>query len=387
MQAWLTDAHVSIKDIATFASVGLPYTFKFAWAPLLDRYHLPWLGRRRGWILLFQVLLIAALVTMASVDPGIHTAAFAVIAVVVSALAASQDIVIDAYNADLLSPEERAAGSATYVAGYRIAMLVAGSLALVAADHVVWPGVYTALAGMMTVGIIGTLMAEEPARPASPPRTLAGAVVRPFIEYFRALGPAALVVLAFAATYKFGEQFAQVLTITFFRSVGFTKTEIGVLNKAVGTAAFLLGGGIGGALIARWGVRRLLVPFGMLQAATHLAYLWIAVAGKDRWVFGVAIGIENLSFAMATTALVATLMATTSRAVSATQFALLTSLTSVGQRLFGTFAGDVQGSVGWTGFFLVTIALAIPGLILAHFAGRIAEAQSARTKAEAAAEA
>jgi PAT family beta-lactamase induction signal transducer AmpG len=372
MQAWLTDAHISVKSIARFASIGLPYTFKFAWAPLLDRYQLPWLGRRRGWILAFQLLLMAALTVLSMIDPATDTEVFATLAVVVATLSASQDVVIDAYNTDTLAPEERAAGSAVYVAGYRIAMLTAGSLAMVLADHFVWRGIYVAMAGAMTIGIAGTLLAEEPVAPARPSRTLVDLIVRPFEQYFRELGRPALVVLAFAATYKFGEQFAQVLTIKFYRSVGFTNTEVGTLNKAVGTAAFLLGGALGGALVARWGIRRLLVPFGVLGAIVHLAYLWIAVAGKDRMVFGTAIAIENVSFAMGTMALLATLMATTSPAVSATQYALLTSLTTVGQRVFGPLAGDVQAAVGWKGFFLVAIALAIPGIVLAHFAGRVA---------------
>ena len=368
LQVWLTDAKLDIKQIASFAAVGLPYTFKFAWAPLLDRYALPFLGRRRGWILTFQILLAAALVVMASSEPATDPEFMAILAVIVATLSASQDIVIDAYNADLLEPAERAAGSAVYVMGYRVAMLIAGSLALVIADHVVWQVVYLLMAACMVIGMVGTLVAEEPPLRDRPPRSIDEAIIKPFVEFFTRLGWRALVILAFAATYKFGEQFAQVLTQTFFRKeIGFTKTEIGVLSKAVGFTAWAIGGMLGGGLVARFGVRKMLVAFGILQALTHVAYLWIAVAGKDLTVFGVAIFIENLSFAMATAAFVASLMAVTAPSVSATQFALLTSLSSVGQRVFGTFAGDVVTNVGWTGFFLTTIAMAVPGIVLAWF--------------------
>lgn len=369
MQMWLTDAHVDLKKIATFAAVGTPYSIKFLWAPLLDRYRLPFLGRRRGWIFLFQLGLIAALLAMSTFDPATDIGTFALLAVVIATLSASQDIMIDAYNADLLAPEQRAAGSATYVMGYRVAMLLAGSLALVLADHVVWRAVYCVMAAAMAIGLVGTLLAEEPALRDTPPRTIVSSVVRPFTEFFGRLGwKTALLTLGFAATYKFGEQFAQVLTNPFYRAIGFTKTDIGVVSKAVGFAAWAIGGALGGILTARYGVRRMLVPFGLVQALTHVAYLWIAYAGKNLVVFGVAIFIENLSFAMATSAFVAALMATTAPAVSATQFALLTSLSSYGQRVFGTFAGNVQAALGWKGFFLTTIALGLPGLVLAWLA-------------------
>ena len=370
LQIWLTDAKIDVKQIATFAAVGLPYTFKFAWAPLLDRYHLPFLGRRRGWMLVFQLGLMVALAVMSTIDPAASVERTAVIAVIVATLSASQDIMIDAYNADLLAPEERAAGSATYVMGYRVAMLIAGSLALVLADHLAWRVVYAIMAALVGVGVIATLLAEEPPLRDRPPRTLASAVVRPFTELFGRLGwRTALLTLAFAATYKFGEQFAQVLTGTFYRgAIGFTKTDIGLVSKAVGFGAWALGGVLGGVLTARYGVRKMLVAFGIVQASTHLAYLWIAYAGKNLVVFGVAIFIENVSFAMATSAFVAALMSVTAAAVSATQFALLTSLSSVGQRVFGTFAGDVVKAVGWKGFFLTTIAMGLPGLLFAWLA-------------------
>ncbi len=373
LQAWTTEAGFKLEDIAALSLVGLSYTFKFLWAPLLDRYAVPWLGRRRGWLLVFQVALMATLAGMALLDPSADRVLFVALAVAVAFFSASQDIVIDAYNADLLAPEERVLGSSLYVLGYRVAMLVAGSLALIAADHVVWGAIYAGMGVLMGVGIGATFLAEEPVARGVRPRTIVAAVVLPFTELWHRLGARSFVIiLTFAATYKFGEQFAQVLTFTFFkREVGFTYTDIALANKLVGFAAFAIGGILGGLLVNRLGLRKMLVAFGILQASTHVLYLVIAVAGKNLPVFCVAIFIENLSFAMATAAFVSSLMAVCSPAVSATQFALLTSLTSVGQRVFGAFAGDVVDALGWTGFFLVTITMAIPGIILAWYAGAI----------------
>lgn len=380
-KAWMTDVGLPNDLIAALATVGIAWTFKFLWAPFLDRYALPFLGRRRGWLIVFQCLLALGLATLAFCDPAAHPLAFYAVSFVVAFFAASHDIVIDAYNTDLLEPEERAAGSATYVMGYRVAMLVAGSLALVLADHMSWRIVYLIMAGLMTIGPVATLLAEEPPDRGRPVRTLTQAVYAPFVELFRRLGWRGFtVMLLFAALYKFGEQFAQVMTPTFFlRVVGFTKTEIGVVQKAVGFIAWAIGGALGGVLVARFGLRKMLVAFGVLQATTHLAYLWIAYAGKDLTVYGAGIFIENLSFAMATSAFVASLMGVASASVSATQIALLTSLSSVGERVFGRFAGGVVDSVGWTGFFLVSIALAIPGIALAWWAGKLSEPRPAPT--------
>jgi PAT family beta-lactamase induction signal transducer AmpG len=370
LQAWMTDVGVNLSQIAAFSAVGLAYTFKFLWAPLLDRYRLPGLTRRRGWILVFQLGLVFAIAAMGLLDPIASPESLAIAAVVVAVLSASQDIVIDAYNADLLAPEERAAGSAVYVMGYRVAMLVAGTLALILADHRVWRAIYAIMAAIMAIGLLGTYLAEEPAARGTPPRTIADALTLPFTELWHRLGwRGTLLTLGFAATYKFGEQFAQVLTMTFFkREIGFTFTDIALANKVVGFSAWAIGGAIGGGLVARYGVRKMLVAFGLLQASTHLAYLWIAVAGKDLVVYSAAIFIENLSFSMATAAFVASLMAVCSPAVSATQFALLTSLSTVGQRVFGPLASRVVEALGWTGFFMATIAMAIPGIVLAWWA-------------------
>ncbi len=342
------------------------------WAPLLDRYRLPFLGRRRGWCLALQLALGVAIAVMGAIDPRAHPVELAAMAVAVSVLSASLDVIIDAYKADILAPHERAAGSAAYVLGYRLALLVTGSLALVMADHMPWRTIYMAMAVAMGIGVIATLIADEPAQPASPPRTLASALVLPFAELWHRLGARGFALLiGFAALYRFGDSFVQALIITFFRDgAHFDFTTIGLVNKGVGFVGMAVGGLFAGALVARFGVRRTLVAFGVLAAITNLLYSWLALAGHNLTVFCIAVAVDNVSYAFGTTAFLAVLMGACSPAVSATQFALLTSLSSVGQRLFGPLADDVVRWVDWSGFFAVTAALALPGLVLAWFVAR-----------------
>jgi PAT family beta-lactamase induction signal transducer AmpG len=372
LQAWLTDAGVPLPEIAAMSSVGLAYTFKFAWAPLLDRFRLPILGRRRGWVLAFQIALVAAIGGMGLVDPVAQPALISILAVAVAVLSASLDVVLDAYNTDLLAPAERAAGVAVYVLGYRVAIVVTGTLALVIADLVPWSVVYATMAALMAIGILATLFAEEPPEPEQPPATLVAAILRPFAELWRRLGASTLaLVLAFTVIYKFGDYFAQSLLLAFLqRGAGFELSQIAVVNQVFGIAGILIGGLAAGTLVARFGLRRMLVAFGILQAATNLLYALLAVTGKSYVVFGAAVLADNLANTMGTAAFVAVLMSVCTSAVSATQFALLTSLTSVGQRVFGPFASDVVAAVDWAGFFVLTSAMAVPGLVLAAVVGR-----------------
>jgi PAT family beta-lactamase induction signal transducer AmpG len=367
LQAWLTSAGVPISRIATLSLVGLAYTFKFAWAPLLDRFALPFLGRRRGWIVAFQVCLCAAIAAMGMVDPVADPELLAVLAVCVAFLSASQDVVLDAYNADVLAPEERAAGSAVYVLGYRLAMVTTGTLALVLSVHVEWSVIYAAMAGLMALCIVATVAADEPAAPAGAPRSLAAAVYLPFVELVRRLGARRLaLVLAFTALYKAGDYFAQALVMAFLiRGAEFSLDEIGAIYQALGFAGTALGGLAAGTLVARFGVRKMLVAFGLLQASTNLLYALLALTGKSFPIFCTAVLVDNLANAMGTATFVAFLMSVCSPAVSATQFALLTSLSSVGQRVFGPFASSVVDAYDWSGFFVFTSALALPGLVLA----------------------
>jgi MFS transporter, PAT family, beta-lactamase induction signal transducer AmpG len=343
LQAWLTAEGVPLDRIAAFSVVGLAYTFKFVWAPLLDRFRLPFLGRRRGWALALQLSLVVAIATMGTIDPVTQPGLLFAIAVVVAALAASQDIVIDAYKVDLLAPEERAAGAATYVIGYRVATLLTGTLALFLADFLPWRLIYIVIALLVLIGVAATLAAEEPPEPRRPATTLFEAIYLPFAELFGRLGLAsALGVLVFVAIYKFGDYFAQALLIAFFRrGLGFEFSEIATIYKALGFAGMFLGGLFAGTLVAKFGLRRMLIAFGILQAATNLLYAWLGVVGPNYWIFGTAVLCDHLTGAMGTAAFLAFLMSVCSPAVSATQFALLTSLSSVGQRVFGPLADDI----------------------------------------------
>ena len=367
LRAWLTGAGATEAQIATLSLIGLAYALKFVWAPFLDRYALPGLGRRRGWILALQVGLVVAIATMAMLDPRDDGVAFTVVAAAVALLSASQDVVIDAYSADVLAPHERAAGAASYVLGYRAAMLATGTLALVMADHTTWRIIYLTMAAVMATAIAGTVAAKEPVIDAAPPRTLASAVYMPFVELVRRLGGrGAALVVAFAALYKFGDQFAQVLTLTFLkRDAGFSWTDIAIVYQVLGFVGTAAGGLFGGAIVARVGLARVLFGFGVIQATTLLLYAWLAFAGKSLPIFCVAVVGDNLAYSMATAAFVGYLMSACSPAVSATQLALLTSLSSVGQRVFGSLAWVVVDAFGWPGFFVTCSVLAIPGLVLA----------------------
>ncbi len=367
LQAWMTSVGLDLGGIADLQAIGLAYTLKFLWAPILDRYRPPFLGRRRGWLLAFQLGLMVAIAIMAGVDPRAHPLELAAIAIVVAFLSSLQDIVIDAFNADSLAPQERAAGSAAYVLGYRAALVISGTLALVLADHVPWRTIYIGMAALMMIGVVATLFADEPAEPAAAPRSFSQALVQPFTEMWRRLGVKRLaLVLGFAALYRFGDYFAQALFITFeSRGVGFSFTEIGLVNKGVAFVGMATGGLFAGSLVARFGLRKMLVAFGLLSAITNLLYSWLALAGHDLTIFCIAVFVDNVSYALGTSAFLSVLMGACSPAVSATQMALLTSLSSVGQRVFGTLADDVVAAASWSGFFAISAALALPGLLLA----------------------
>jgi PAT family beta-lactamase induction signal transducer AmpG len=366
--AWLTAEGVSLEAIGAAASVGLVYNLKWAWAPLLDRFRWPFLGRRRGWLLVLQLALAAAIALMGSLSPHDQPEALALAAVVVAVLSASQDVVVDAFNADTLHPEERAAGGGMYVTGYRTAMLIAGTLALVLADHVEWRAIYGGLAALMGLGVVGTLLASEPAE-SEPAPTLADAFWRPFAMLLTQ--PRVLVVLGFVAFYRISEQLTLTMLIPYLsRDLGFTFTEIALEYKLLGFAGLAAGGVLGGALVARLGLARCLLAFGVLQAATNL--LWAALALFDRSLvaLGAAVVVDHLANAMGAGAFVAFLMARTDRAASATQMALLTALSSLIGRTIGVASGVVIAHVGWSGFWVATALASLPALALVPFLPR-----------------
>ena len=364
LQAWLTVEGIDIETIGWFALVGQPYVYKFLWAPLMDRYRLPFLGRRRGWLLATQALLLAAIACMGTLSPRDSVWLLAALALAVAFLSASQDIVFDALRADILGADERGAGAAMSVLGYRIAMLVSGGLALIVADRWLgWSGTYALMAVLMLVGIAAVWTVDEPEAPGQAPRTLGAAVREPLAEYFGRDG--AWLLLALIVLYKLGDAFAGSLTTSFLlRGAGFSLTEVGIANKWLGVGATLLGLVAGGALMARLRLYRALLLFGLLQGLTNLGFMWLALAGKSYALMIAVIIAENLCGGMGTAAFVALLMAMCDRRFSATQYALLSALASIGRVYVGPGAGYLVAGLGWAPFFFLTFLIALPGIAM-----------------------
>ena len=362
LAAWMTNVGVSLSTIGLLALAHLPYSLKFLWAPLLDRYSLPWLGRRRDWLLLTQIALLFGITALGMINPSASTPIAIAMATLISVIAATQDIVADAYRTDILPQAERAAGTATFVFGYRIALLMSGALALVLSETLPWRLVYWLMAGLMLVGIGATLAAPAPPECGRQPLTLQDAVMHPFVDYFRK--PGAILALMVIFFYKFGDAIASTMITPFFIKTGFTNAEIGLLNKGLGFAATILGAFLGGGLVAHLGIRRALFLFGALQAATNTVYALLAVVGRNYALLIIGIAADQLCGGMATTAYIAFLMTLCSRQHSATQYALLSSLSSLGARILGAAAGYLVEATSWASFFVVTIVLATPALVL-----------------------
>jgi PAT family beta-lactamase induction signal transducer AmpG len=365
LQAWATAEGLDIRTIGFLTLVGSAYTLKFLWAPLMDRFVPPLLGRRRGWMLVTQFLLIASIATMGAFSPRSAILALAATAVVVAFCSASQDIAYDAYRTDVLRQEERGAGAAVSVLGYRLAMLVSGGLALVLADSVLgWQATYWLMAGLMLIGVTATWFAAEPEVDVRPPRTLAEAVTGPLKDFFAREG--ALLALLLIVLYKLGDAFAGSLTTAFLiRGVGFSVTEVGAINKILGLVATIVGALAGGALMTRLSLYGALMFFGVLQAVTNLGFWFLAVSPKAYWSMATVVGLENLCGGMGTAAFVAFLMALCRVRYSATQYALLSALAAVGRTyLAGPLSGVMVEAFGWPVFFVCTFVIALPGLAL-----------------------
>jgi len=365
LQAWATVEGVPLQEIGFLTLVGTAYTIKFLWAPLVDRYVPPLLGRRRGWMLVTQLLLALAIMGMGAMSPSAALMPLALLAVLVAFLSATQDIAFDAYCTDVLRKDERGAGAAIKVMGYRLAMIVSGGLALILADQWIgWGNTYVLMGGLMLLCALATLWAPEPEHVSRPPRSLREAVVEPLHEFFTRRG--ALAVLLLIVLYKLGDAFAGALSTTFLiRGAGFTPTEVGTVNKVLGLAATIIGALAGGSLMSRWGLYRSLMAFGLLQAVSNLAYWLIAVSPKNIWLMATGVGIENLCGGLGTASFVGLLMALCRQRFSATQFALLSALSAVGRTyLAGPLTPPLVNHLGWPGFFLLTVAIAIPGLVL-----------------------
>jgi PAT family beta-lactamase induction signal transducer AmpG len=365
LQAWMTIEGVDLSTIGLFSLVSLPYSLKFLWAPLFDRYVPPLLGRRRGWLLVTQILLLLAIAAMGFQDPQRTLQALALNAVLIAFFSASQDTVVDGYKVDVLAEREMGAGAAIGVLGYRIAMLVVASGAFVLADRMPWSTVYVLISLLMLVAVAGTFMAPEPVIPERTPQTLGEAVVVPFAEFFRRTGPIwAPVILLFVICYQLPDRFGQIMATPFLLQTGFTQTEIGAIQGGVGLGATIVGVIVGGAIIARLGLNRSVWVFFALQILSNLAYYWIAVTGASRSRLITAIVVENVSGGLVTAVFVGFMMSLCSRRFSATQYALLTSLMAFARDLIVAPAGRLAEITGWPTFFLLTIVVGIPALIL-----------------------
>ncbi len=392
LTAWLAESNVSKTAIGLFVLVSLPYSLKFAWAPLMDRLSLPWLGRRfgrrRGWALATQALLLAVIAGIGLTQPAADLRLTALFALAVAFASASQDIVIDAYRVEILETRQLAAGAAVATFGWRVGQVGSAAGGLIFADIFPWPAVFGGMALLVLVGVVAILVNPEPARPvtgealalqrraeafaAAPGRLppalrraagwLYGAVVAPFKEFLGRDGWAA--VLLFILLYKFGDAVLAVMKVPFFIEIGFTKTEIAEIAKIFGVNAIIAGGLIGGVLLAKVGIRNGLLVSGVLMALSNLVFVVQAWAGHDAWMLALTIAVENVTTGMGTTAFIAYLSSLCNVAYTATQYALLTSLMAFSRTALSSVAGWLADHVDWATFFVITTVAAVPGLLL-----------------------
>ncbi len=364
--AWLRDEGVDLATIGLFSLVAFPYTWKFLWSPLLDRYRLPFLTRRRSWALVAQVLLLLALAAFAGCDPSQSVEAIAGVVVLVAFFSATQDIVLDAHRRELLPDHELGMGNSLFVNAYRVSSLVPGSLALILADRISWAEVHLVVAAFMMVGILTTLwMPEQPSDEAGDPHSFKEAVQLPFRSFFAVRGTrSALLCLSFMLLYKLGDSMATALSTPFYLDLGFTKTQIGSVAKAAALWSSVVGGLIGGIVMIKIGINRALWVFGGVQIVSILGFAVLAEVGNDPWVLFMVVSFEYLGVGLGTAAFVAFIARSTDKRYTATQFALLTSLAGVPRTLANATTGYLVEGIGWTGFFILCTIIAIPGLLL-----------------------
>ncbi|PPK64114.1 PAT family beta-lactamase induction signal transducer AmpG [Methylobacter tundripaludum] len=364
LPAWLRSEGVDLKAIGLFALIQLPYTWKFFWAPLFDRF-VPPLGRRRGWLLITQMALLLSIPAFGMLHPDLDLWAIAYLAVVVAFFSASQDIVLDAYRRELLLDAELGLGNAVHVNAYKIAGLIPGSLSLILADHLPWSGVFFITALFMLLGVAMTLFVSEPELKNGAPKTLRTAVVEPFQEFIGRNGlKSAALILCFIFFYKLGDSMATALATPFYLDMGFSKTEIGLIAKNAGLWPSVVGGLLGGIWMVKLGINRALWIFGLVQMIAILGFAWLALVGHSLLWLGVVIGIEALGVGLGTAAFVAFIAHATHPLYTATQFALFTSLAAVPRTFANAATGYLVEWFGWVAFFLFCFVIAIPGMLL-----------------------
>ena len=362
LQAWMKEEGVDLTVIGMMSLVGLPYTVKFLWAPFLDRFTLPFLGRRRGWLLVAQIALTFSIAGLGATDPGDNPWIVAIAAFLVTFFSASQDIVVDAYRREDLADEELGLGSSLYINGYRVGMLLASGGGLIMADFIPFSIVYLIMAACMLPGVLTTMLTPEPETPAGTPASMRAAVIDPLVEYFSRQG--ALWMLAFVLFYKIGDTMASAMTMPFYLDMGFSKTEIGTVVKLFGFWATIAGSLAGGVTMIRLGINRSLWIFGFLQALSTACFAVLAHIGHSIPVLSGVIAFENVSSGMGTAAYAAFMASITNKKFTATQYALLTSLMGVPRVLASAPTGFLAKNLGWGVFFIACTLIAIPGMLL-----------------------
>ena len=391
LQAWLTDEGVSKSTIGLFALVGLPYSLKFIWAPLFDHFIISSLGRRRGWLLATQILLMISIVVLGLADPALNPLNVAILATLVAFSSASQDIVIDAYRRETLTDSEQTIGASAYVLGYRVGALAAGAGGLILADYMSYQMVYALMSLVMLYGIFITIIADEPKNYYEPSNFIS-AIYNPFVEFFNRhvsinidsdrltnlktrtkisrrniLDNTIIIpvlILLFILLYKIGDTMAHSLSTNFYLDIGFTKSEIGTIVKFFGLFATLVGAFIGGLISLRIGLFRSLIIFGVLQAIATLGFSILAIIGNNIYLLMTVISLENLAAGMGYTAYLAFIANMTNKRFTATQFALMTALMSLPRTLFSGMSGYLVEMLDWELYFIFCSLIAFPALII-----------------------
>jgi PAT family beta-lactamase induction signal transducer AmpG len=363
--AWLREGGVSLTEIGLFALVGIPYTWKFMWAPLMDRWVPPFLGRRRGWMFIFQVALLLSIGVLGTFQPAQSTWLIAWLCFAVAFFSASQDVALDAYRREILPDEELGLGNSIHVQAYRISSLVPGSLSLILADSLPWSSVFWITGAFMAVAMVMTLVVTEPDTELPPDTGLRQAVIAPFAEYLNRRGwSGLLLVLGFMFLYKIGDNMATALAMPFYLDMGFSKTEIGLVAKHAALWPAIFGGLMGGIIMIRLGINRALWIFGVIQVVSILGFAVLASHGPVLWMLAAVISFEYLGVGMGTAAFTAFIARETSRTYAATQFALFTALAALPRTFANASTGIIVEQTGWVNFFLLCAVLAVPGMLL-----------------------
>jgi|TARA_B110000305_G_scaffold228648_1_gene278669 PAT family beta-lactamase induction signal transducer AmpG len=364
LPAWLMESGLDLKAIGLFALIQFPFTWKFLWAPLFDRFSFS-MGRRRGWLIIFQVLLLVSISISGFIDPKSQIMTVAIISITIAIFSASQDVVIDAYRRELLLDNELGLGNAIHVNAYKISSLIPGSLSLILADVFSWELVFFITGLFMIPGIILTILIKEPLLKTMPPKTIKEAVIEPFKEFINRKGiKEAFLILLFIFLYKVGDSMATALATPFYMDLGFSMTQIGIIAKNAGLWASISGGILGGIWMIKLGINRALWIFGFMQMFATLSFAWLALSGDNPLILAITVGLEFFAAGLGTTAFIAYIAKTTNPKFTATQFALFTSLAALPRTITNASTGYLVEIFGWHNFFIFCFFIAIPGMIL-----------------------